>query len=91
MVRLKNEVELKIDSDQLCKRTSLWSETDESDILFDDFFDLYPKEVLWTLGQHHHQIQDQDLEFVNLLIGIFKLVVGGIYCILLDNYCLCLL
>ena len=38
MVRLQNGVELKRDTDQLCKRTFLWSETDESDILFDDFF-----------------------------------------------------
>ena len=37
MVNLKNGVELKRHIDQICKRTSLWSETDESAISFDDF------------------------------------------------------
>ena len=36
-MKLKNEVELKRYIDQLHKRTSLWSETDELDISFDDF------------------------------------------------------
>ena len=36
-MKLKNEVELRRYIDQLHKRTSLWSETDELDISFDDF------------------------------------------------------
>ena len=37
IVKLKNGVELRRHIDQLCKRTSLLSETDKSDISFDDF------------------------------------------------------
>ena len=36
-MKLKNEVELRQYIDQLHKRTSLWSETDELNISFDDF------------------------------------------------------
>ena len=37
-VKLKNEVKLTLKNiDQLCKRTSLWSETDKLDISFDNF------------------------------------------------------
>ena len=43
MVKLKNGVELRRPVDQLHKRTSLWSVTDESDISFDDFLGVMSK------------------------------------------------